>query len=119
MKDSVKFFDPITMRSPCDGEQDNSVRTERTMASKTGTPAQIVRQLAFMSFAPYSLRSSGTKSPLQPSHSKVREQRQNRCRDGTRQNDSIIDHCQSAKDEFSQSSCADSRSDRGQANRDH
>src|SRR6266403_1209479 len=63
--------------------------------------------------------SQRSQSPLQSSEHKVRKQRQQRRRNGSRQNHLVVDHGETAKNKFSESACADRRRDRCQPNGEH
>src|SRR5215469_5232639 len=63
--------------------------------------------------------SSGSQSLLDPAHAKIREQRQNRRRNRTRQDYAIIHHGQSTKNKFSQTTGTNRGGDRCQSHANH
>src|SRR3984893_14793830 len=63
--------------------------------------------------------SSRPQTLLQPTQTRVGEQGQRRRRNRPRQNELIVHHRQSSKNEFSQSTGANGCSDRRQSHRDH
>src|SRR5580693_2375974 len=65
---------------------------------------------------PVSLRA---QTPPQPSQAEIGRQRQNCGGDGSGQNELIVDHGETAKDELAQTSSANRGSDGGQSHRDN
>src|SRR6266446_8686940 len=65
------------------------------------------------------LHTQRPQSPLESSEHKVGQERQQRRRNGSRQNHLVVHHGESAKNKFSQSARADRCCDRCQSNGEH
>src|SRR5258706_11682843 len=73
----------------------------------------------FISMPKLRFRTQRPQSALQPSEHKVGEERQQRSRNGSRQNHLVVHHGETAKNKLSQSARADRSCNRRQSNGEH